>query len=115
MVCAEAEVRCGDRSCSIDGLCPLSSPPRVVASNSPPRLQLLSVPTADPSGVVHVPRGWLYAFCKPAITGTPAEPCEPGAYLYTLYVLSQAFTFITGCPSTAIQSLHVSSLSLQMA
>jgi hypothetical protein len=82
-VCAEAEVRCGDKSCSVDRLCSLSSPPRVVALNSPPRLQLLAVPTADAHGVVHVPRGWLYAFCKPGMTGTVSEPCEPGAFLYT--------------------------------
>jgi hypothetical protein len=78
---AEAEVRCGDRSCSVDGTCPLSSPPRKVRLNSPPQLQLLSVPAADDRGVVLVPRGWLYAVCEPGTSGTVSEPCEPGVVL----------------------------------
>jgi hypothetical protein len=83
-LCAEAEVRCGDRSCSVDGACPLSSPPREVVLNSPPQLRLLSVPAADDRGVVRVPRGWLYAVCEPGTSGTVSEPCEPGVILLPL-------------------------------
>jgi hypothetical protein len=68
-------VRCGDRSCSVDGSCPL---------NSPPRLQLQPVPATDGHGIVQVPRGWLYNLCQPGTAGTLSEPCEPGALLYTL-------------------------------
>jgi hypothetical protein len=92
-VCADAEVRCGDRSCSVSGFCPVSSTQRVVIINSPPNLQLLPVPAADSQGVVQVPRGWMYAFCDPGIAGTVSEPCEPGAYLCTSAVLCQAIMF----------------------
>jgi hypothetical protein len=86
-VCAEAEVRCGDRSCSVGGSCPLNSPPREASFNSPPRLQLPPLPAADDNGVVQVPRGMLYALCEPGKNGTISEPCEPGALLRTSAVL----------------------------
>ena len=45
-------------------------------------MQLLPVPAADASGVVRVPRGWLYEFCAPGVAGTVREPCEPGAHAW---------------------------------
>jgi hypothetical protein len=74
-------VRCGDRSCSLDGSCPLHSTQKEVMENDPPDLQLLPVPAANSRGVVKVPRGWLYEFCEPEMIGTLSEPCEPGAIL----------------------------------
>jgi hypothetical protein len=84
---AESEVRCGDRSCSVDGACPLNSTQRNVDFNRPPRLQLLSVPATDGRGVVQVPRGWLYVLCEPRTAGTLSEPCEPGAFIRMSAVL----------------------------
>jgi hypothetical protein len=88
-------VRCGDRSCSVDGACPLNSPQRDFVLNSPPRIQLLSVPASDSHGVVQVPHGWLYAFCEPGSAGTVSEPCEPGAYQYITTVLWEPVVFLT--------------------
>jgi hypothetical protein len=73
-------VRCDDRSCSVNGFCPVSRTQRVVPFNNSPRLQLLPVTAADGQGVVQVPRGWLYSFCDPGRAGTISEPCDTGAY-----------------------------------
>jgi hypothetical protein len=86
---AESAVRCGDRSCSIDGSCPLNSTQREVVLTSPPRLQLLSSPAADDNGIVQVPRGWLYAVCEPGTAGTLSESCAPGVSLYSLACLAR--------------------------
>ena len=77
---AGTEQRCGDRSCSIGGVCLNTTLPASHRVNSSPEIELLPVPAADASGVVRVPRGWLYEFCSPGVAGTVQEPCEPGAH-----------------------------------
>ena len=76
---AGSEVHCTDGSCSIDGACSSGYRGRMVALNAAPILQLLPVFAVDSSGIVQVPRGWLYDFCEPGNSGTALEPCEPGA------------------------------------
>ena len=78
---AGSEVRCGDRSCSIGGICLDTTLPVGSSENSAPEMHLLPVPAADASGVLQVPRGWLYGFCAPGVAGTLQEPCEPGERL----------------------------------
>lgn len=81
MVRVGSEVRCTNKSCSVDGACALDWNTQVSqpAVNMPPSLELLSVPSADIDGVVDVPRGWMYTSCSPGYMGTSEEPCEPGA------------------------------------
>jgi hypothetical protein len=100
-------MRCGDRACSVDGSCPLSSPPREVALNSPPQLRLLSVPAADDRGVVRVPRGWLYAVCEPGTPGTVSEPCESGAILLASaeHVQIVMFRLLSTCLTTTVAEM----------
>ena len=72
------EVHCKDGSCSVDGACSSGYAELSVVVNTPPKMELRPVFAADASGIVKVPRGWLYQLCEPGQLGTENEPCEPG-------------------------------------
>lgn len=105
---AGSEARCEDKSCSIDGVCPPTSlltlslypSPEAFESsfNTPPTLELQAVAAADSTGVVRVPRGWLYSFCEPGVAGTVDQPCEPGTFV-SCSCSQRSTTQNTGCLS----------------